>query len=81
MVALNVCGLRSKWKSMDFEEFIHKFKLVFGAEINHHSLDDLYIPNYRPILQNRKGAKRCSGGVEILFMNQLINMLNVLNLI
>ena len=26
IVALNVCGLRSKLKSTDFEEFIHKFK-------------------------------------------------------
>ena len=65
-MALNVCGLRSKLKSTDFEEFIHKFKLIFLKETKLHSLDDLNIPNYRLILKNRKGAKICSGGVAIL---------------
>ena len=66
IVALNVCGLRSKLKSTVFEEFIHKFKLIFLTETKLHSLDDLNIPNYRLTLKNRKGAKRCFGRVAIL---------------
>ena len=53
-------------KSTDLEEFIHKFKLIFLTEIKLHSLNDLNISIYRLILKNRKGAKRCSGGVAIL---------------
>ena len=66
MVALNVCGLRSKLKSIDFEEFINQFKLIFLTETKPHSLDDLIIPNYRLLFKNRKCAKRCSGCVTIL---------------
>ena len=66
VILLNVCGLKSKLKSYEFEEFIQKYKLIFLTETKLNILDEVNIPNYNIIVNSRKGAKRSSGGVAIL---------------
>ena len=60
-----MCGLRSKLKLLDFEEFIQKYKLIFLTEIKLDELDDIDVPNYKIFTNNRTIKKRASGGVAI----------------
>ena len=66
IVLLNICGLKSKLKQYEFEEYIQKYKLIFLTETKLNCLDDITIPDYKIIVNNRKGARKSSGGVAIL---------------
>ena len=76
IINLNVCGLRSKLKLLDFEEFIQKYKLIFLTETK---LDDIDVPNYKIFTNNRTIKKRASGGVAILVHNSLFDYITVLD--
>ena len=74
-----MCGLRSKLKLLDFEEFIQKYKLIFPTETKLDELDDIDVPNYKIFTNNRTIKKRASGGVAILVHNSLSDYITVLD--
>ena len=74
-----MCGLRSKLKLLDFEEFIQKYKLIFLTEAKLDELDDSNVPNYKIFTNNRTIKKRVSGGVSILVHNSLSDYITVLD--
>ena len=53
IVLLNICGLKSKLKQYEFEEFIQKckYKLIFLTETKLNCLDDITIPDYKKIIK------------------------------
>ena len=79
IINLNVCGLRSKLKLLDFEEFIQKYKLIFLTETKLDELDDIDVPNYKIFTNNRTIKKRASGGVAILVHNSLSDYITALD--
>ena len=74
-----MCGLRSKLKLLDFEEFIQKYKLIFLTETKLDELDDIDVPNYKIFTNNWTIKKRASGGVAILVHNSLSDYVTVLD--
>ena len=74
-----MCGLKSKLKLPDFEEFIQQYKLIFLTETKLDELDDITIPNYKIFTNNRKIKKRASGGVATLVHNSITDHVTVLD--
>lgn len=70
LLLINVCGLKSKLKSIDFEEYIQPYDLIFLTETKLDDLDEININGFDIIYKNRKGAKRASGGIAVLINNQ-----------
>ena len=74
-----MCGLKSKLKLLDFEEFFQQYKLIFLTETKLDELDDITIPNYKIFTNNRKIKKRASGGVATLVHNSITDHVTVLD--
>ena len=74
-----MCGLKSKLKLLDFEEFIQQYKLIFLTETKLDELDDITIPNYKIFTSTRKIKKRASGGVATLVPNSITDYVTVLD--
>ena len=72
-----MCGLKSKLKLLDFEEFIQKYKLTFLTETKLDELDDVTVPTNTIFTNNRKIKKRASGGVAVLVHNSLSDYITV----
>ena len=67
-LSLNVCGLKAKLLSKDFENFIKDYDVIALTETKLDQLDDLsnYFDGYNFMHKNRKFAKHASGGVALL---------------
>ena len=74
-----MCGLKSKLKLLDFEEFIQQYKLIFLPETKLDELDYITNPNYKIFTNNRKIKKRASGGVATLVHNSITDHVTVLD--
>jgi len=70
---VNVCGLKSKLLSPDFEKFISEFDIIAVTETKLSDLDctDNLFLHYDMLYKNRKGAKRASGGIAILIKKNI----------
>ena len=78
---LNVCGLKSKLLSNDFEKFISEFEVIALTETKLSDLDlvDELFSDFTIINKNRKGAKKASGGIALLVHNHLVKQVQILN--
>ena len=75
ILTLNVCGLCSKLKSIDFEEFCQKFNILCLTETKLDDLDVINIKNFKALpFLNRKNAKVKSGGVAVFVKNELFDL-------
>ena len=70
---LNVCGLKSKLLSHDFEIFLSDFDMIALTETKLNDLDtiDDFFTHFDVLCTNRKCAKRTSGGVALLTKKHL----------
>jgi exonuclease III len=71
---LNVCGLRSKLKGVEFENVMSKYDIVMLTEtkLSDNSPNDIEIPGYKFFPKNRKKAKAASGGVAVFIRDRLL---------
>ena len=76
---MNVCGLKSILKLLDFKEFIQKYELIFLTETKLDELDDVTVPNYKVFTNHRKIKRRTSGGVAVLVHHSLFDYITVLH--
>ena len=74
-----MCGLKSKLKLLDFEEFIQQYKLIFLTKTKLDELDDITIPNYNIFTNNRKMKKPAFGGVATLGHNSITDHVTFLD--
>ena len=65
---INVCGLKPKLLSPDFENFISQFDMLVLTETKMSDLDstDNLFLDFDILYKNRKSAERASGGVALL---------------
>ena len=70
---LNVCGLKSKLLSDDFENFIDKYDIVGLSETKLDQLDSMEncLNEFYGFFSHRKCSKRASGGVGLLVKRSL----------
>ena len=71
ILTLNVCGLKSKMKSPDFEFYISKYDLIFLTVTKFDYLDQINIDGFTTLTNNRKYKKRPSGGVAVIVKNRI----------
>ena len=76
---LNVCGLKSKMLSPDFEEFIFRFDIVALTETKMSDLDNIndMFREFDIFYKNRRLAKRASGGVALLVKKNISNHVHI----
>ena len=80
MVCINVCGLLSKLRYPDFEEFCQSYDIVCSVESKLFSLDSFDIQNFEFLhLLNRKKSKSRSGGIAVLVKVTIFEYVKVLN--
>ena len=79
--SLNVCGLKSKLLSNDFEDFITNFDIVGLCETKLDELDDLNdaLHDFCGFYHNRKGFKRASGGIALLVRKNLADSIHLIH--
>ena len=80
ILTLNVCGLKSKMKSPDFECYISKYDLIFLMETKLDDLDQIFIDGFTLLTNNRKYKKRPSGGVAVIVKNTIVKYVEQLPL-
>jgi exonuclease III len=70
---LNVCGLSSKLKGVEFTNCISEYDVVMLTEtkLSDKSPNDINIPGYKFLPKNRKNARAASGGVAVLIKDSL----------
>ena len=79
LVCINVCGLLSKLRYPDFEEFCQSYDIVCLVESKLGSLDSFDIQNFRILhLINRKQAKSRSGGIAVLVKDTIFEHVKIL---
>ena len=77
LLTLNVCGLKSKLKGFDFENFIMNYDIVALSETKLSNLDDISIPHFHIFSLNGFNS-RCSGGIAILLKKDLKEYVKIL---
>jgi exonuclease III len=72
-LSLNVCGLKSKLKGVEFENMLRKYDIVMLSEtkLNRISAGSIDIPGFKFMPKNRSGAKAASGGVGVFIKDNL----------
>ena len=70
---LNVCGLKSKLLSPDFEVFLSGFDIVALSETKLSDLDNVddMFSEFYVLYKNRQSSKRASGGVALLVKSSI----------
>ena len=76
---VNICGLRSKLRSPDFEEFLHTKDILTIAETKLCKYDNIDIPGYKIFRNDRKNSRRPSGGVAVLVRNEICKYVKILD--
>ena len=80
VVCINVCGLLSKLRYPDFEEFCQSYDIVCLVESKLGFLDSFEIQNFEILhLLNRKKAKSRSGGIAVLVKDTIFEHVKILN--
>ena len=73
---LNVCGLKKRLLSQDFNEILVENDICIFVETKLNDLDIPKLPNgYSYITKNRKNCKRVSGGIIVIYKTSLSNLL------
>ena len=67
MCTINVCGLKSKLMSPDFEDFIKEYDFICVTETKLDNYDNISLENYSIITNNRSHCKHKSGGVVFIY--------------
>ena len=80
ILTLNVCGLKSKMKTPDFEFYISKYDLIFLTVTKLDVLDQIIIDGFTTLINNQKYKKRPSGGVDVIVKNRIAKKLEQLPL-
>lgn len=74
--ALNVCGLKSKLLTPEFENFVNKYDILCFSETKLTDLDDTCIPGYECYCKNRSNNK--SGGIAIFIRKNINNHFTII---
>ena len=77
-IYINVFGLKSRMKCVDFYDFLNKRDIIMMTETKLDEIDDLTFPGFTLITKNGKFKKRASGGVAILIREELESIISVL---
>jgi exonuclease III len=75
---INVCGLKSKFISPDFEDYISEHDVVCCCETKLATDDVINVDGYSFFQKSRKIVKRSSGGVAIFIKNELCKFISIL---
>ena len=78
-VILNVCGLMTKLRSLDFDFCIPEYDLIFLTETKLDDLDIIVIDGFHCHTMNRTTFKYKSGGVGLLVKNSLSNTIEIVH--
>ena len=76
---LNVCGLKSKLRAPDFEEYIQQYDIVCLTETKLGKGDTVSLNNFEIFAQNRDKCKHASGGVAVLVKNDLVRHVEIVH--
>jgi hypothetical protein len=76
---VNVCGLKSKFLSPDFEDYVREHDIVCVCETKLSSDELIEVEGYSFFQKSRKGAKRSSGGVAIFIKEELCKYFKVVD--
>ena len=68
---INVCGLKSKLLYPEFEDFLDKYDIICVTESKLDKFDSIKLDNYSIMTNNRSIFKSKSGGIALLFRNDL----------
>lgn len=69
---MNVCGIRSKLASEEFDNYVRGFDVIILTETKLDEVDILEIPGYKIFRKDRKVCSvRASGGVCIMVRNEI----------
>ena len=71
--------MKAKLKNIDFEQFIQKHQIVFLTETKLGEFDEIIIPGFKLLINNRQTTRRASGEVAILVHESIVNFVKVLN--
>ena len=63
---MNVCGLKTRLRSPEFEQFIQNYDLICLTETKLSEIDNIAISGFKSLKKNRKTLHRASGGVALL---------------
>lgn len=75
---LNVCGLASKLRFPEFTDFIENYDIIGLQECKTDDADELLIPGYKLILNNRQHLARYrSGGIALLVKNIISDFIRI----
>ena len=78
IVLLNICGLKAKLKNIDLQ-FIQKHQILFLTETKLGKFDEIIIPGFKLLINNRQTTRRASGRVAILVHESIVNFVKVLD--
>ena len=78
VVHINVCGLKSRMKCVEFFDFLNKYDIIMMTKTKLDDIDDLTFSVFKLITKNRKHKKRASGGVAVLIREELEPIIFVL---
>jgi len=79
VLSLNVCGLRSKDKNLDFINYINKFDIIGFQETKLDSLDTVNIEGFTLYFKHRKDiAQKKSGGIAIAINNNISKYVKII---
>ena len=81
VACINVCGLLSKLRYPDFEEFCQSYDIVCLVESRLFSLDSFDIQNFEilHLLKRKKKTKSRSGGIAVLVKVTIFEHVKILN--
>lgn len=77
VLSLNVCGLASKSQIPEFIELINRYDIIGIKESKTDDCDDINIPGYNIVYNNRQKLSRTkSGGIALLIKSEIRKYIN-----
>ena len=78
LLSLNVCGLASKSQIPEFVELINRYDIIGIQESKTDDCDDINIPRYSIVYNNRRKLSRTkSGGIALLIKSEIRKYIKV----
>ena len=77
--SLNVCGVKSKFISSDFENFVRSRDIICFCETKLSDIDRFELAGFKIFTKNRKGVKRASVGVAVCVRDNLSKYVKILD--
>ena len=79
MSLINVCGVKTRMKSVEFYNFINNYDVILMTETKLDELDQIAFPGFKLITENRLFKRKASGGVAALISEKVQSRVSLIN--